>query len=375
MPNFILTSNMNLPNPVPGVDPGPDYADNLQSSLNVIDQHNHAPGSGVQIDPTGMNINSDLTWNNTNNAIALRSVRFFSQLSPIPASSPDIGCLYESGADLYYNDGNGNQVRITSSGSVAGSSGTITGLPSGSASATFVAVSGSFVFQQATSTAANLDVGSVAIRYPGSYPTPSGNYIQLQAPASLATGYSFTFPATTAASSGAFLTSDNSGVLSYTNTDNATLEISGSTLLVKPGGIGRSQLATVGSGVSSSSGSFSVTASSSFTNVTNLSVTITTIGGPVMVVLQPDGVGAASPGAIFVSQVSGTARIRITNGITPDRVWQLISSASTGPLETPAAFSFIDTPSAGTHTYIVSVNCSATVQIQVVNLVLFAQEF
>lgn len=195
MGTSFLTPNMNLTVPVPGQEPGPNWANDLNNSLAVIDAHNHSPGSGVQINPAGININSDLTWNNSYNAIALRSVRFFPQVTPISASPPDLGCLYESGVDLYYNDGSGNQIRITQSGSVSGASGTITGLPSGTASAAYNSGSGTFIFQQATSTAANLDVASVAIRYPGSYPTPTGNYVQLQAPSSLASGYSITLPA------------------------------------------------------------------------------------------------------------------------------------------------------------------------------------
>jgi hypothetical protein len=34
------------------------------------------------------------------------------------ATVTELGCLYESGVDLYYNDGSGNVVRLTSGGSV-----------------------------------------------------------------------------------------------------------------------------------------------------------------------------------------------------------------------------------------------------------------
>lgn len=199
---------MNLPVPSVGIDPGPDWANNINASLSIIDGHNHTTGQGVQVPSSGININSDLPFNNSN-ATLLRTTRFSAQASPIAASSPDIACLFVSGVDLYYNDGAGNQIRVTQSGSVAGSTGTITGLPSGTASASYASVSGTFVFQQATSTAANLDVGSIAIRYPGSYPTPSGNYIQLQAPSSLASGYAITLPSLPAQQN--FLTIDSSG--------------------------------------------------------------------------------------------------------------------------------------------------------------------
>lgn len=193
MANTFLTPNMSLIIPVVLTDPGPDWGSNINSSLTILDSHTHSPGSGVQITPSGININTDLSYNSSNNAINLRSVRFTPQGSALSGAA-DLGCVYESGVDLYYNDGNGNQIRITQSGSVAGASGTITGLPSGTASASFSAITGTFTFQQATATGANLDIGSLIIRYPGSYPTPSGNAIVLAAPSSLSGTYQLTLP-------------------------------------------------------------------------------------------------------------------------------------------------------------------------------------
>ena len=177
MANSYLTPNMSLVVPIPGRDPGPDWASNLNSSLTLIDSHDHSAGYGVQITPSGLNLSSDLTFQTTSNATNVRSVRFTSQGSLIPGAIA--GTLYESEIDLYFNDGVGNQVRLTQAGAVAGAAGTISGLPSNTASAAFDAPTGTFIFQQATSTAANLDVASVAIRYPSSYPTPTGNYILL----------------------------------------------------------------------------------------------------------------------------------------------------------------------------------------------------
>ena len=130
MANYLVTPNMQLPNPVAGVDPGPDYADNIQSSFDIIDGHNHSAGNGVLINPNGLNINADLPFGG-NNATALRSSRFIPQPAPLSLAT-DLGCLYVSGVDLYYNDGNGNQIKITASGTVNATS---SGIVSGSASA------------------------------------------------------------------------------------------------------------------------------------------------------------------------------------------------------------------------------------------------
>lgn len=356
MANFYTSPNMQLTIPVPGVDPGPDWANNLNASLTVIDSHTHSPGSGVQITPSGIDINSDLTWNNTNNAINLRSLRFFPQGSPISGSGSDLGCLYESGVDLYFNDGAGNQIRITQSGSVAGASGTITGLPSGTASAAYASINGTFVFQQATSTAANLDVGSIAIRYPGSYPTPSGNYIQLRAPSGLSSGYSITLPSLPAANN-TLLTMSTSGVLSAAAAvDNSTLEISSGVLQVKASGIGSPQIAdgavtppklsASNHATSASTGSYS-NSTSSFT--TAASVVLTTSGRPVLVSLAADG---SSNGQMSVSNNTGAlVRFKVGSNVIGD---YLVAAPNLGlGITWPGNFSMMSFPSAGANTFLV----------------------
>lgn len=186
MPNTIPSPNMSLPVPVVSVDPGPDWANNVNSCFSIVDQHTHSPGSGVQITPSGIDINSDLLFNN-NNGTTFRSARFQPQLTPL-ALPADIGCLYEAGVDLYYNDGSGNQIRITQSGSVTGAAGTITGLPSGTASASFAA--GVFTFQASTLTPANLDAGSIVLRNN----LASSKGLTLSPPNAMGSNYSITLP-------------------------------------------------------------------------------------------------------------------------------------------------------------------------------------
>lgn len=195
-----------MPVPVVGVDPGPDWATNIDACLSVIDSHNHSSGQGVPITPAGLNINSDLAIGG-NNLTTARSVRFSSQGSPLNQAA-DLGCLYESGVDLYYNDGAGNQVRITQSGSVSGSAGTITGLPSGTASASFGGAA--FTFQSATSTPAALNVGPTTI----AQASTSGKGVTISASVSQASNYNLTLPVALPGSS-SFLNSDASGNLGF----------------------------------------------------------------------------------------------------------------------------------------------------------------
>ena len=225
---------MGLPNPVPGVDPGPDYALNLQTCLSTIDGHNHASGSGVQINPNGININSALPFNG--NPATLFG---YLGISPqgVGVATPINDSLYCSGVDLYFQDGNGNPIQITSGGSVNATS---SGIASGTALATFV--SSILVVTQSTGVGAAIDAATYILRYNGSYPSPSGNYILLSAPSSLATGYQITFPAITPASNGSFLTSNTAGVWSYSNVDGVTLSWSAGTLSVPTSGISTAQI-------------------------------------------------------------------------------------------------------------------------------------
>ena len=81
---------MSLPVPGVGNEDGPQWATDLNNCLGILDQHNHSSGSGVQINPGGLNLNSDVTLL-SNNLIAIRSLRFTSQGSPL-GLGPDLGC-------------------------------------------------------------------------------------------------------------------------------------------------------------------------------------------------------------------------------------------------------------------------------------------
>lgn len=207
MANTTISPNMNLPIPIPGVTPGSvEWAQDIVADMNAIDSHNHTNGQGVKIPPAGLNINADLPFN-INNATLVKSVRF-SPLAANLAAAADVGCLYEVSADLWYNDGSGNQVRITQGGSVTGSAGTITGLPSGTASASFAA--GTFTFQSATNTPATLSVGPLVI----GTQTASPKTVTIAPNGSQPANYSLTLPVDLpSAGTTAFFSVDNTGVM------------------------------------------------------------------------------------------------------------------------------------------------------------------
>lgn len=220
MANFTVSANMGLSIPTVSVAPGPTWATLLDSCLTVIDAHTHNSGSGVQITSSGLNINADLTVG-SNNLTSIRSSRFTAQASPL-ALTTDLGCVYVSGVDLYYNDISGNQVRITQSGAVAGTPGSIANLVS-PASASWVSASSSFVWQSAANTSAYMDCSSIIMRNL----TASSNALTLQAP-TLSSNYSITLPALPA--SDALMTIASTGIITSSTANLAALNPVGAIL-------------------------------------------------------------------------------------------------------------------------------------------------
>lgn len=372
MADIIQSQYMDLPVPIPTVDPGPQYATDINSCLALIDQHDHSVDKGTPVTPAGMNINLDLEFNG-NNATELRSTRFDVQPSPISAPT-DLGCTYVSGVDLYYNDVNGNQVRITQSGAIAGTPGSIGGLTP-PASVTYNSGTSTFIFQSTTATPANLDAASIIIREL----VANGKGVTLSAPAALAANYTLTMPSSLATSS-SFVTSDPSGNLSYTAPDDNTVQISGTHLQVKDHGITqiKRSLATSGNtatagnfALSESCGSFSIT-SATEAQVTNLAVTITTTGRPVRVELIPADGGSQS----FVSVTPETSACSVFFNSNGNRiatnVFEIIASAPA--VLATAPWSTVTFPASSSYTYTVTARSGPAATLSIRDIKLLAYE-
>jgi hypothetical protein len=224
MANTTISPNMNLIVPTVALDDGPDWANNINADLSILDGHNHSSGQGVQIQPSGLNINSDLTFQG-NNATNLRTDRYSPQSSALLGAS-DIGCVYVVGNELYYNDvTGGHQIQITTNGTVNAGSGSIGGLPSGTASANYAA--GTFVWQSATNVAANMDAQSYIYRNS----TANSKGLTLKAP-TLSSDVSETLPLPPASVT-SIMQMDNAGNMSAILTvDGATITISSNQLVV-----------------------------------------------------------------------------------------------------------------------------------------------
>lgn len=213
--SYTTSPNMLLRVPAVGNDIGPDYAININFDLlSILDTHDHTSGKGVQITPAAININTSLPFND-NFATELSGLTLLAQ-----STTPALSTIYESGNDLFFVDGIGNNIRITQSGGVAGSPGSITNLVA-PASANYVAGSQTFVWQSNINIAANMDAGAYLFRNL----SPNSTFaITLQAPAALASNWTLTLPAIPVAQS--FMTLNASGEMAAPWTvDDTTIKI------------------------------------------------------------------------------------------------------------------------------------------------------
>lgn len=167
------------------------------------------------------------------------------------------------------------------------------------------------------------------------------------------------------------------------NDDNSTLEITGDTLQVKDGGITlakmasdsvnsakivdasiatadiganqvtRAKLESVGQQISSASG-FYTTTSATFVDVTNLSVSITTTGRPVILTLVPSG---TSHGYVSMAKASSTPQMTWAFSRAAANLFEALLQNTSGGATTVTAsypcstFHYLDAVGAGTYTY------------------------
>lgn len=231
-----------MPVPIVSQAPGPGWADNYNACLSILDQHNHSAGNGISISQDGINLTASITTFdslsfNGSNAYAARSVRFTPQALALGLTT-DVGCVYEAGVDLYYNDGAGNQIRLTQGGSIVGTAGSITGLPSGTASASYAG--GTFVWQAATNTAAKMDAGSYVLRNN----TASSFGLTLNPPNAMGSDFDLYLPSVPGTKSIVTINTSGNMVGEYT-VDNSTIVINGSNqIAVNAGGIGTNELSS-----------------------------------------------------------------------------------------------------------------------------------
>lgn len=364
-----LSPNMNLPVPGVGNESGPAYAQDVNNCMSILDAHNHSIGSGVQITPSGLNINSDLTFMD-NNATNLRSVRLYNQGGVLSGVS-DLSCVYNNGGNLYFNDGSGNQIAITASGGIAGSPGSIANLVA-PASATYTAGSKLFTWSSGSVKAAAMDNGAVTIRETN---VTSARGITIASPTSLSSNYQLTLP-TALPGSTQYLSCSSSGALGTVTADSiaAAMTSTGANAILVT--------STANINTSSTCSSFT-TSSLTPVDITNLSATLTTTGHPVeLFLMSATSSSSATTGFIEVTANSqASASVCFLEGSTIVCTNSIATKATATPnfnLIPPSSFRFIYTPSAGTYTWkaqaFIAATSSGGETIVVTNTVLMARE-
>jgi hypothetical protein len=380
----ITTPNMGLTESVIGTDSGLSWEQNLNSSLPLIDVHDHSPGKGVPIESEAIFLTADLSLND-NNLTLVRSVRFEVQAGELTEPS-DINCSYETGVDFWFNDANGNKIQITRGGAVNATS---SGITSGTASAFFI--SNVLVVNSNVSTPANIQVASLLL----GNNILNSNYLTLLPPASMAVDYSITAP--TLPVSQKIMTLDNFGDMSAPYVvDNSTIVTVGNVISVPASGITDTQIAFSTIGVDkripmTSSGPpapvesvLIMNASIGFTHTTGAGVLvaegyITTSGRPLKVMLQPNGAGLSYMQALAGSATSSPFTLNfMVDGVPYQTGLDIAVSgvASPGMLWSPSMMNFVAPVSAGFHTIVLFMVAAGNAQNQatLVNTNLVAYE-
>ena len=137
----MTTTNMSLNEPSVGVTTGPDWATQVNENFETIDTHDHTSGKGVQLTPSALNINADLEFNQ-NSATELKNVIFDSSVTAATTSYS----VYQSGGNLYWRNGSGTAVQITSGSGINTSGGSISNM-TGNAQVQFSNVNNSYTFK------------------------------------------------------------------------------------------------------------------------------------------------------------------------------------------------------------------------------------
>ena len=149
---------MNLTLPEVGVTIGDTWATQLNAAITLIDSHDHTSGSGQLIPVSGLNINDDLDLGQNDLQNVAELGMYDAGVDPTPTNT-----VYVKTNELYFKDGNGNNVRLTSGGAIdVGTVGGIGGdYGTGGSTVIYTDASLTYFFQDSASAAAKIDVGDI----------------------------------------------------------------------------------------------------------------------------------------------------------------------------------------------------------------------
>ena len=127
------TNITSLAKPAVGVTVGPTWATDLNTSIDAVDNHDHSTNKGIRITPAAINVNADVEFNQ-NSASELKNLIFDSSVTAATTSYS----IYQSSGNLYWRNGAGTAVQITTSSTVNAGAGSIDGMTGTDAGATYV---------------------------------------------------------------------------------------------------------------------------------------------------------------------------------------------------------------------------------------------
>lgn len=183
------TPNMFLPLDTVGTTPGPAWAVDLEQTKLLIDAHTHVSGLGVPVPTAGLNINSNIPMG----GFGLSNAGLLGLANQLTTSSGQVNFLFAYGGNLYWNQGSGVPIQLTTTTgiNVAGVGG-ISGLAGTTGAWTYSAALTTFIGTADTGKSAAVDAGALTIRETN---VLNANGVRFKSPTSLAAGYDLTLPA------------------------------------------------------------------------------------------------------------------------------------------------------------------------------------
>lgn len=182
---------MDIPLPIPGQTADLTASEMIVEAIEIIDVHNHTDDKGIQIPVAGLNINDDLSMNSFG-LIDANSI----QLEALTSALNDLidaGKVYNLNGDLYYTNGEGVVIQITSGSglNVAASNGIggDYGTPGVTATVNYSDLLSTYVFLKNAGLPANITCGSVEIQSQSNTSTA-----KLLPNSTMSTGYSIYLP-------------------------------------------------------------------------------------------------------------------------------------------------------------------------------------
>lgn len=303
----MATANMGMTLPVVGVTSDAVGEGYVVANFGILDVHDHSSGKGAQVVSAGININADLSFAGFR-PFNLGSATFVNQTGAISTSNKP--CFYVLNGEAHFIDNSGNDVALTASGSVAGATGSISGLIGG-ASASFSV--NTFTWRTNGTTFAKMNNADITL-----YQASAGitNGITLKSPNSLAASYTVTLPGA-APGTTQYLNMDSGGTIATATADTIAAGMTAT------GANAIRAVSTRATGTSVAAGGVAVSASATgasagvatYTTIAGLSVTLTTSGRPIFVGL--------------ISDASGTPSLLSCIGSSPTSMFRILEGANT----------------------------------------------